>query len=57
MHLEAGEIVPLRGVAHGAGDMREAVAVFADEVPGTVAEAKDEEPQKEADDQPLPFEE
>jgi len=24
VHLDAGEIAPLRGIAHGAGDMREA---------------------------------
>src|SRR5439155_10540165 len=44
VHLDVGEIAPLRGIAHRAGDMREAAAEQADEVPGTVAETKDKEP-------------
>ena len=42
--FDAGEVVSLCRIAHGARDVREAAAVLAYEVPDAVAEAKDEKP-------------
>lgn len=44
MQLDARKVVPLSGIAHRPGNVRESAAELADEMLGAVAEAEDKEP-------------